>query len=152
MSIDPLQEKLADYLGDEMTAVERRQFERELTQHPELEQEAEQLRLTLAAMRGQWARPAVPTSTSAARWNSMQRRRASWWRYAAAAMLAFAGGFIVRGFWPGGAAAPVAEPQAPRRQAAIVEAYLDAPAGSQFARILMALAQRDRPAGQSAVD
>ncbi len=152
MTTDPLQDKLADYLGDEMTADERRDFEHELGQRPDLGQQAEELLDTVAALR---QRAVGPVSGPAMARPSLPRREhghTGWWSYAAAALVAFVAGFIARGAWPGNPTQPVPESSAPRGQAAIVAAYRDAPAESRFGRILIALAHDDRPAAEPTLD
>jgi anti-sigma factor RsiW len=89
------QERLADYLGDEMTGDERRRFEAALSRNPRLEQEVASLQRTLDVLRALDGSLAVPIAVSA---SATQRRSIIrvGLRSAALVAIAFGAGYLAR--------------------------------------------------------
>jgi hypothetical protein len=89
------QERLADYLGDEMTGEERRRFEATVSRGPRLEQEVASLQRTLDVLRALDMPLALPSAAPA---SATQRRsilRAGF-RSAALVAIAFGAGYLAR--------------------------------------------------------
>jgi len=150
MNPDEIKDLLADYLGDELSPSDRQRFEQYLTSDPDFAAEVEALRRTLSAMRslevpGQWSAPGVTAARTGV------ARGAILLRYAAVILLAFTGGFLVRGqSGTGSEPAPpsVVEPERPARQhdwqTRFASAYAENAGKSGLARSLVALAAATR--------
>lgn len=136
---ESLIDALADYLGDEMDAEARQQFEAALAADESLAADATSLRAALDAMKSLRA----PAMTIPAAWQPAPtaRRRIGpvLFRYAAAALLAFAFGYLLRGQ----AVAPVAPaPEATDSLNSIIasSASSSSDAQSAFGRLAQAYA------------
>ena len=154
MSNDELNDLLADYLGGELGEEQRAAVERRLAADPALAQEVASLRGALDALRALDEPSAAPAALDEApAMAAAGRRPAAVLRYAAAILIAFAIGYVVRDRRPG---APVEPPLAGggsgSRTAVVVgdwrqdaaEAYVRSPRKSGLARSLMALAHAQR--------
>ncbi|MCH8823808.1 MAG: hypothetical protein IH984_09910 [Planctomycetes bacterium] len=140
MTHDELKPMLADYLGDELNAEQRQQFEAALDIDPEFAAEVDGLRQTLQTIRSldepvvaivkqdKAARPAIMPSLL---------------RYAAVLVFAFVGGYLVRG-------PQTVQPQLVQQnntsnvsdwQLKFAKRYSEHPSDSSLARSLVALAR-----------
>jgi ferric-dicitrate binding protein FerR (iron transport regulator) len=149
MNADEIKGMLADYLGDELGAEDRQRFEEYVDTDREFAAEVASLRCTLDAMRSL----KVPDEdVFAAPLRAAARR--SWslpvLRYAAVIVLAFAAGFLARGWsgWEGGPSAPppaiagLGREQPPADwQMRFADAYVRNANKSGLARALVSLAQ-----------
>ncbi|UCG32698.1 MAG: hypothetical protein JSU68_13655 [Phycisphaerales bacterium] len=152
MNADDIKGMLAEYLGDELSPEDRRRFEEYLDTDREFAAEVASLRCTLDDMRslkvpGEGAFAVPPRAAE----------RRSWpvpvLRYAAVILLAFAAGFLARG-WSGGevgsSGAPPAiadfRPEQPPAgwQMRFATAYVKNTSKSGLARSLVSLAQATR--------
>lgn len=150
MNPDEVKDLLADYLGDELSPGDRQRFEQYLTSDPDFAAEVETLRRTLSAMRslevpGQWSAPGIPAARTRA------FRAATLLRYAAVILLAFTGGFLVRGQSdiesepaPPSVVEPERRPRQHDLQRRFASAYTRNADKSGLARSLVALAQATR--------
>ena len=155
MNRDEQNELLSDALGDELESSQRERFEKLLASDRDFEKEVAGLREALAALRslGAAGPAATPVGTIAAgrrRW-----RPATVLRYAAAILLAFGAGFVVRGSLVGreGPSGRVAKPMPPPAgdvpapvtvggvEIRFADAYLSHRSSSSLARSLVAIAQ-----------
>ena len=140
MTRDELKAMLADYLGDELNAEQRQQFEAALDTDAEFAAEVDGLRQTLQTIRSldepvvaivkqdKAARPAIMPSLL---------------RYAAVLVFAFVGGYLARG-------PQTVQPQLVQQnntsnvsdwQLEFAKQYIDHPSDSSLARSLVALAR-----------
>jgi anti-sigma factor RsiW len=152
MNADEIKGMLADYLGDELSPEDRRRFEEYLDTDREFAAEVASLRCALDEMRSL----KVPGEEAFAMSPRAAGRR-SWpvpvLRYAAVILLAFAAGFLARG-WSGGEVGPSVSPPgvtdfgqgrpSPGWRMRFANAYVENANKSGLARSLVSLAQATR--------
>lgn len=91
MSDEQMQQRMAEYLGGEMSPAQRADFERELAERPDLRQQLRQLQGTLGLVEQAWAPPRHRVARQvSAKWRYRLWQVAS---YAAAVAIAFAAGY-----------------------------------------------------------
>ena len=140
MTRDELKAMLADYLGDELSAEQRLQFEVALDTDPEFAEEVDGLKQTLLTIRSL----DEPVATNADQ-DDVARRvvKPSLLRYAAILVFAFIGGYLARG-------PQYAQPQVVHQenlssesdwQLKFANQYVQQSSDSSLARSLVALAR-----------
>ncbi len=145
MNRDELKAMLADYLGDELDAGRKSEFESALAQDSEFAAEVRGLQETLQTLRTLDAPKAM--STVAPRADRLLKVPGLW-RFAAVVALAFVGGYLARGpavqfpTPPSGSAInqPASDPSNEWRLR-LAKRYVEHPSDSSLARSLVALAR-----------
>ena len=145
MNRNELEAMLSDYLGEELDAQRKREFETALAGDPEFNAEVNGLQETLQALHALDEPTGTPTAAPQA---DRTLRVAGLWRYAAVLAFAFVGGYLARG--------PAVElsttPPEPVTQhpasdpsdewrLRLAKRYVDHPSDSSLARSLVALAR-----------
>lgn len=103
MTYDELRERMAEHLGDELTAEQRTRFEASLEAHPDLGEEIRSLRRAMRSMQMLESEPqgANVKTSEVPRHVASGLSRGHLMRFAAMIALAFLLGYIVRGLDPG---------------------------------------------------
>ena len=145
MNRDELKGMLADYLGDELDAERKGEFEAALADDPEFNAEVKGLQETLQTLRTLDEPKATPTVAPRA---DRLLKVPGLWRYAAVVAFAFVGGYFARG-----PAIQIATPtpeiaiQQPANDPSdewrlrLAKRYVEHPSESSLARSLVALAR-----------
>ena len=145
MNRDELKAMLADYLGDELDADRKNEFEAALADDPEFNVEVKGLQETLQTLRT--LDEPTEMSTVAPRADRLLKVPGLW-RYAAVVAFAFVGGYLARGpavqfpTPPSGSAInqPASDPSNEWRLR-LAKRYVEHPSDSSLARSLVALAR-----------
>ena len=145
MNRDELKAMLADYLGDELDAGRKSEFEAALADDPEFTAEVKGLQDTLQTLRTLDEPTATPLVAPRA---DRLLKVPGLWRYAAVVAFAFVGGYLARGpavqfpTTPSGSAMkqPASDPSSEWRLR-LAKRYVEHPSDSSLARSLVALAR-----------
>lgn len=137
MNSDELEDMLADHLAGELPPEKRAAFEKAMASDPALRAEADSLQRTLAALAALGEEPVKRRAPTAG---------PTLLRYAAAAAIAFAAGWLLRGSpVPGSAPAPAPRASGPSDthewRVRFAQSYMEQPAGSDLARSLVAFSR-----------
>jgi anti-sigma factor RsiW len=94
MNREEINDLMADYLGGEMSAVQKSLFEKSLAEHPDLAGEVSALAKTLSTLR--FAEPATVSAgvDSTGKQSARKSRITTWCQLAAALLIAFSTGFL----------------------------------------------------------
>ncbi len=106
MNREEINNLMADYLGDEMSAAQKSLFEKALAEHTDLAEEVSELAKTLSTLRLAEI-PAVIETEKTTKTHGLKKERATTrFQLAAAVLIAFVAGFLFHGYLTGDRSEP----------------------------------------------